>query len=95
MWGTPEGLVACQNLIPNQEGSRKEEFVLKEQQPCKPGDRNTLVCFASLPKALLGAFSPPIPSFYLLRKSLHLFLGREKSISMFFQGSLEVFPLHA
>lgn len=54
--GTPEGLLAWQNLIPNLEGSREEEFVLKEQQPCKPGDRNILVCFASLAKALLAAF---------------------------------------
>lgn len=64
--GTPEGLLACQNLIPNQENSREEEFVLKEQQPCKPGDRNILMCFASLGKALLGAFPPPIPRFYLV-----------------------------
>lgn len=64
--GTPGAFLPCQNLIPNQESSREEEFVPKEQQPCKPGDRNIVMCFASLSKAILGAFSPPIPSFYPL-----------------------------
>lgn len=31
--GTPEGPLACQNLIPNQESSREEEFVLKKSSP--------------------------------------------------------------